>query len=1048
MNKIFSFLFSMLFSVVLLMIFAMAIAYATFIENDYGTDTAQALIYQAWWFELLLVVGAVNLAGSVVKYKLVNRKKWAILLFHLAFIVIIIGSGVTRYFGFEGSMHIREGAANNKVVSEATYITLKASVSGQEESSHTFVKFTPNTNNSYNESLEIDGKLVTVENELFVPNASETLVPDANGTPIISLLYSNENNERSDFLLFPNDKKQMGAATFGFETGDGSATVVFSGNGKNLNMVSSDTLYVSGMMGPTGEKFAPFVAHAAMPNVFYTIGNDSFVLKNYLSKGVAALVQVPDPNGMGGMDAFTALLTSGNETRRVNVFGGRGVMAEPVNCTINGINVSLSYGPIVRELPFSIHLNDFQLERYPGSNSPSSYASEITLKDPASSVEKPFRIFMNNILKYQGYRFFQSSFDKDEQGTVLSVNQDYWGTMISYLGYFLMVFGMVFTLFSPGSRFQKIIRLSSKLQAVRQSGKTLVLLAFISVLSWSFNSSVAAAPSKNDHIKSFGRLLVQDHEGRIEPVHTLASDLLRKITKKDNWEGLSPVEFFLEMSANPEKWKTVPLIKVDNKELQKVLGVSTNFVSFSQLFDQGGHYRLNDLVQQSYNTKQTSRNKYDKEIINVDERVNICYQIFKGDFLKIFPVPNDERKTWATPSTLPATMNKPELDFATNILPMYYEAYNTTNASGNWAKPEEMLGYIKKFQGTYGADILPAPTKISLEIFYNQFNIFGKLAKIFAILGFVLLVFHFLLIFKPAGRYARFIKAGTLLVFLAFLLYTVGLGIRWYISGHAPWSNGYETMIYIGWATILSGFIFARRSPISLAVTTILTGIILFVASMSWMNPEITNLVPVLKSYWLIVHVAIITASYGFLAMGALLGMLNLVLMILRNPKNEKTIRFTILEVSYIIEMALIIGLFMLIIGSFIGGVWANESWGRYWGWDPKETWALVTVLVYSIILHLRKIPGLKSIIGLSSLALVGLSSVLMTFFGVNYYLSGMHSYGAGDPPPIPNALYIAIVVIIALIIGAYSAEGKKGQIEDMEDAEEEVKPLVKTSRK
>ncbi|HEY3371727.1 MAG TPA: cytochrome c biogenesis protein CcsA [Prolixibacteraceae bacterium] len=1038
MKKIFSFLFSMLFSVMLLMMFAISIAYATFIENDYGTDTAQALIYQSGWFELLLLVGAINLAGSVIKYKLVNRKKWAILLFHLAFIVIIIGAGVTRYFGFEGSMHIREGESNNQIVSEATYISLNASANGHEANSFTKVKFTPNTNNSYKETLDIDGKSLTVENELFVPNASETLVPDVNGTPIISLIYSDDKNQRTDFLLVQKDKKNMGVASFGFETGDGSATVVFTGNGQGLNMVSADTIVVSGMMGPTGEKLPPSVSHPVMVNTFYAIGKAGFVLKNYLTKATPALVQIPDQKSDGEADAFTAKITSGNETRRVNVFGKAGIMVEPVTCAINGINVSLSYGPIIRELPFSIHLRDFQLERYPGSNSPSSYASEITLKDPSSSVEKPFRIFMNNILKYNGYRFFQSSFDRDEQGTILSVNQDYWGTFITYLGYFLMALGMVITVFSPGSRFQKIIRLSSKLQAVRKSGKTFILFAVLSLVGGSLNSVFAANLSKDDHIRSFGRLLVQDHEGRIEPVNTLASDILRKITKKDNWEGLSPVEFFIEMSANPDKWKIVPFIKIDNSELQKELGVSTNFISFGQLFDQAGAYRLNDLVQQSYNKKQTSRNKYDKEIINLDERVNICYQIFKGDFLKIFPVPKDERKTWATSSTLPLTMNKPELDFATNILPLYYEEYNIASASGNWSKADEYLGHIKKFQTTYGSDIIPSSTKVSLEIFYNQFNIFGKLAKTFALLGFVLLVFHFMLIFKPTARYSKLINAGTVLVFLAFLLYTVGLGIRWYISGHAPWSNGYETMIYIGWATILSGFIFARRSPISLAVTTILTAIILFVAGMSWMNPEITNLVPVLKSYWLVVHVAIITASYGFLAMGALLGMLNLVLMILRNPKNEKNIRFTILEVSYIIEMALIIGVLMLTIGAFIGGIWANESWGRYWGWDPKETWALVTVLVYSIILHLRKIPGLKSIIGLSSLALVGLASVLMTFFGVNYYLSGMHSYGAGDPPPIPNALYISIVVVIGLIIGAYRAEGKKGKIEDPEDADAE----------
>jgi cytochrome c-type biogenesis protein CcsB len=382
-------------------------------------------------------------------------------------------------------------------------------------------------------------------------------------------------------------------------------------------------------------------------------------------------------------------------------------------------------------------------------------------------------------------------------------------------------------------------------------------------------------------------------------------------------------------------------------------------------------------------------------------------------------------------------MKKEELDFAGKILPMYYEEYKNSISSGNWSRPEEYLGYIKKYQKSYGADIMPSQTKISLEILYNDLNIFGKLAKIYALFGMVLLVFHFLLIFKPSARFDKTIRIGNALVFFAFVLYTAGLSARWYIAGHAPWSNGYESMIYIGWATSLSGFVFLKRSPISLAVTAMLTSIILFVAGMSWMNPEITNLVPVLKSYWLVVHVAIITASYGFLAMGALLGVLNLVLIILRNKENEKNIGFTILEISYIIEMALIVGLLMLTIGSFIGGVWANESWGRYWGWDPKETWALVTVLVYSIILHLRKIPGLKGVFSLSALSIVGLASVLMTFFGVNFYLSGMHSYAQGDPPPIPVALYVAVVLIIALIGAAWYSENKKGEIIDPEDTTE-----------
>lgn len=1039
MKKIIDFLFSMFFTVLLLIMFAISIAYATFIENDYGTPTAQVLIYQAWWFELLLAVGIVNLAGSVFRYKLVNRKKWAILLFHMAFILIIIGAGVTRYFGFEGSMHIREGEASNQVVSETTYIDVKAKVNGKETSRATKVQFTPNTNNHYKESFQLEGKEVTVENELFVANASETIVPDGNGIAYLSLVYSDGPNRDEDFNLGQNQKKRLPHLSFGFETGEGSADIVFTRTDQGVNMICADTMVVASMMGATGEKLSPKVAYPVKNNTLYKIGGSLFALRNYLAKATPALVQAAAENQSGSpMNAFTAKITSGNEVRRVNVFEKEGTISEPATCSINGVELTLSYGAVVRELPFSIQLRDFQLERYPGSMSPSSYASEITLKDPSSSVERPFRIFMNNILKYQGYRFFQSSFDQDEKGTVLSVNHDYWGTFISYLGYFLMALGMVFTVFSKQSRFQTLVRLSSKLQAKRRAAKILLIAVALAGLSWPGSAFAAGNSSaKKTHINAFGELLVQDHQGRIEPVSTLASDLLRKIAKSDNWEGMSSVEFFLEMSANPDKWKVVPLIKVGNPELSRELGVSGGFVSFRQMFDDAGNYKLNEKVQQAYNKKQTLRNKYDKEIMNVDERVNICYQIFNGDFLKIFPVPGDEHKTWATSSTLPKTMKKAEADFAGNILSLYYESYFQAEASGNYSKADENLGYIKKFQHTYGADIIPSQTKISMEILYNEWNIFGKLAKIYAALGFILLVVHFMQIFKSTARFTKYISIGFWVIFVAFLFYTLGLLLRWYISGHAPWSNGYETMIYVGWATSLSGFIFVKRSPITLAVTTLLAAIILFVAGMSWMNPEITNLVPVLKSYWLVVHVAIITASYGFLAMGALLGMLNLVLMILRNKQNNQNISYTILEVSYIVEMALIIGLFMLTIGSFIGGVWANESWGRYWGWDPKETWALVTVLVYSIILHLRKVPGLKSTYALNSLALLGLSSVLMTFFGVNYYLSGMHSYGAGDPPPIPVGLYVAIVVVFGVIAGAWYAENRNGNLTDPDDPQE-----------
>ena len=249
-----------------------------------------------------------------------------------------------------------------------------------------------------------------------------------------------------------------------------------------------------------------------------------------------------------------------------------------------------------------------------------------------------------------------------------------------------------------------------------------------------------------------------------------------------------------------------------------------------------------------------------------------------------------------------------------------------------------------------------------MEILYNNYNLFNKLSRYFGLFGLILLIFHFIRILAPRYRLKWPIVIVNAIIILLFVVHTAGLALRWYISGHAPWSNGYESMIYIAWATVLSGILFMRRSQITLSVSALLASVILMVAGLSWMDPEITNLVPVLKSYWLIIHVAVITGSYGFLALGALLGAFNLILMNFRTGKNAIRLNLTLSEITHIIEMTLTIGLFLLTIGTFLGGVWANESWGRYWGWDPKETWALVTILVYAFILHMRFIPGFRVI--------------------------------------------------------------------------------------
>jgi len=298
--------------------------------------------------------------------------------------------------------------------------------------------------------------------------------------------------------------------------------------------------------------------------------------------------------------------------------------------------------------------------------------------------------------------------------------------------------------------------------------------------------------------------------------------------------------------------------------------------------------------------------------------------------------------------------------------------------------------------------------------------IFERLFPFYAITGLLMLIGLIIMVIKGKKSVPLFVRILSWILFSGFLFHTFGLAIRWYIAGHSPMSNGYESMIFISWVTLLAGFIFSRRSTFALPATAVLAGMTLMVAHLSFMDPEITNLVPVLKSYWLTLHVSVITGSYGFLGLGAVLAIISMILLSLSDKKNVERISATIDELVVINYKTLTLGLYLLTIGTFLGAVWANESWGRYWGWDPKETWSLITIIVYSFVVHSRLIPGMKDIYTFNLLSLFAISSVLMTYFGVNYYLTGLHSYAGGDPVPVPVFVYVAVAVLVSLSVVAY----------------------------
>lgn len=1026
MKKFIGFLFSMQFTGTLLLIFAAVIGTATFVENELGTLAARLIIYDSRWFEVLLLILSIVMIGSIFKYKLYSRKKYTVLLFHLSFVVILIGSAITRYVGYEGMMHIRENETSNQVISSSSFIQINVKDGTNSYSFSEKKIFNPYKNNHYNRTLNYNNTRSKISLVQYIPNAAETIVEDPNGSPIISMVIIEQDGQNTRFIK-KGETVLLGQTYFSYHTGSiNNSHVQIIENAEGYFFNAPFSVGISQMAGGDMLVMEANVQHPFDPMRLYTFGTTQLVIRQIFKTAKTILIEGEGDPKVNYNNAVILNISHNNQNKQITLFGGKGVIGEASSVTVDNVEFTMSYGSKIIELPFSLYLRNFQLDRYPGSMSPSSFASEVTLIDKVNNIEEHRRIFMNNILNYDGYRFFQSSYDQDEKGTILSVNHDRWGTFVTYIGYFIMALGMVLNFFHKDSRFRHLMKLSSKGQIAA------VTILFMTVGLLSPNTAKAQYNTINPnnyidagHAREFGKLMVMDPKGRLEPINSLSSQIIRKVTKKSSFLGLHPDQVFLGMISDNATWKAIPMIKVSSSELKKMLGMRGNRASFYNFFDSNtGSYKLSGYVDAAYNKKPASRSSFDKEIIKVDERVNICYMVYSGTFLKIFPLPGDDNNNWYAQedSAKFATADAP---FVKSILPMYYSSIKNGIQSGNWAGAAQNLKYINTFQTKFGSEIFSSKTRSFLEVLYNDVNIFKRLFPFFSMVGFALLILLFAGILNKKYRFKKLIRIGIILIIAGFVLQTFGLAARWYIAGHAPWTNGYESMIYIAWATVLAGLFFIKKSKITVATTAILASLTLMVANLSWMDPEITNLVPVLKSYWLVIHVAIITASYSFLAIGALLGFMNLLLMNFKTKFNKDQINATIKELTNINEMNLIIGGFLMTIGTFLGAVWANESWGRYWGWDPKETWALVTVIIYAFVVHMRMTPGLRGSFAFNFAALISFSSVLMTYFGVNYYLSGMHSYAQGDPVPVPNFVYYAIIIIGVVSFLAYVKENK-----------------------
>ena len=1024
-------IFSMYAAILVMLIFALSIGYATFIENDYGTQTARALVYNSRWFEILLFYFIAIVVYNIFKFKMYKRDKWGQLVLHIAFLLIAIGAALTRFIGYEGILHLREGQSSNKMVSD--YMVLNVNIKDNNKSYHYEKKMllSSMTKNNLKEKIKVNNKELNIELLKYLPAAKKGLVDVKDGgKEYLEFKVAPAGGMAKDIYLSNGDSFDFGPFVIAYNSNkefskplisifkDKNGTLMFK-TPQQINAKSMETMQDS-IINPGVNKL--------LNRHLYTLNENSFVFKKYHKSAKVDYINKALKSSQMHPQMIKLKLSSGNESKEVVLFGRSGNVGEPKNIKINGLDISLAYGAKIIPLPFYMKLDKFQLDRYPGSMSPSSYSSYVTVEDKEKNNTFKYHIYMNHVLDYRGYRFFQSSYDTDERGSILSVNHDP-GTLITYIGYFMLAIGFIWSFISPKGRIKHLLKKLEKLE----HKKALSLIALLFIFNYMplsaanidtslLNKDEIAKIKKVDleHSERYARLIVQDSSGRMEPMDTLNKEILRKISSKSGFLGLNYNQIAIGMLIEPEIYHKLRFIKISHPLINKKIGLpkDAKYAAFNDFFTNGGkgEYKLKNDLQKARKKRPALRSKYDNELIKVDERLNVMYMSDQGFLLKIFPKPNDPNNTWYNPIDAIKVFPPKESQVIKYIIGTYLKSAVNAIKDGNWSEANKAVRVMKNFQKFYGSAVMPSDKKVEAEIFYNRLNLFAKLSFAYVLIGLVLLIIAFASIVKPNLNLKIVTKITVFLLILTLAAHTFGLILRWYIAEHAPWSNAYESILYIAWSTAAAGFVFAKRSPLAFAATSILAGIFLFVAFLSSLNPQITNLVPVLKSYWLMIHVAVITASYGFLGLGALLGLFNLILIIIYGRSGSKDIKNAIKELTIITEITLLIGLALVTVGNFLGGVWANESWGRYWGWDPKETWAAVTILVYAAVVHMRFIPKLNSIYAFNVAAVLAYSSVIMTYFGVNYYLSGMHSYAAGDPVPIPTWVYFAIAAVFGLI--------------------------------
>ena len=655
----------------------------------------------------------------------------------------------------------------------------------------------------------------------------------------------------------------------------------------------------------------------------------------------------------------------------------------------------------MKEMSFVVELKDFRVVYYDGTRAPMDFVSALAIVDNKSNSVVEGDVSMNNIFSYRGYRFYQSGYDKDEGGSTLAVSHDPYGIAVTYSGYALLLLSIASFFFNRRSRFFNLLK-----NPLLTRGATVcfVLLVFAS-------GANASDRSEGDASVGLPRVLPKKvaaefcdlyvlYNDRICPLQTVAKDFTVKLYGSASYKGLTPEQVFTGWMFYHSGWKMQPMIKIKSKNVRQLLGITGKYASLDDYYDKYNEYKLEEIIKKI----RLGENVEDKKgIEEADEKFNLISILYSGKLLKIYPhdssgenivkkiiAGNDvdshasEVRWYSQGDVLPDDLFDDEWFFVRKSLDYAYEMVVKKDYDGL----SGLLAKLKSYQQKKAGDVLPSDGRLNAEKIYNGLNYTKHLAILCVIIGLLSFLLYCNCLVNDRNVNGKVEVALCFFAATALSYLSVVIGLRWYISGYVPLSNGFETMQFMAWCSIALSFSLRKKFFMLLPFGFLLCGLTLMVAMMGEANPRITQLMPVLSSPLLSIHVAVIMVAYSLFAFMMLNGITAVILSVTNKNNDEQIERLHVIS-----QIILYPAVFCLAIGIFVGAVWANISWGRYWGWDPKEVWALITMLVYSFALHSGSLPWFRRPMFFHIYVIIAFLSVLITYFGVNYLLGGMHSY-------------------------------------------------------